>query len=112
MQPAEPGDKDRFGKTLNRLVDDIYIPISAGGGIASLDDAKFLFDNGADKLVLNTAIFNNTGLINDIVKYDKAKRSEASVDYKAESSVYIKNGTEDIGISLSEYIKHIGSRRW
>tara|TARA_B100000989_G_C19533104_1_gene471541 strand:- start:7594 stop:8328 length:735 start_codon:yes stop_codon:yes gene_type:complete len=35
------------------------IPISAGGGIKSLDDAKKIIDSGCDKIVINSLIHNN-----------------------------------------------------
>ena len=43
-----------------------FVPISAGGGIRSLDDAKKLMSSGADKLVLNTPLFENPALIKRI----------------------------------------------
>ena len=38
-----------FSTILNRLVDDVFIPIAAGGGVNSIADAEMLFENGADK---------------------------------------------------------------
>lgn len=43
-----------FSKELKRIVNSVFLPITAGGGIKSIDDAKLLFDNGADKLILNS----------------------------------------------------------
>ena len=48
-----------FGKILSELVNDVFIPIAAGGGIRTVEDAKFLFENGADKLVINTILYEN-----------------------------------------------------
>ena len=43
-----------FGTTLSALVNNVFIPIAAGGGIRTVEDAEYLFKNGADKLVINT----------------------------------------------------------
>lgn len=105
---ATPGEKNlaKFTKILNRLVDNVYIPISAGGGISSLDDAKLLFDNGADKLVINTAIHKNTSLIANIIQYYGKQSVIASVDYK-NNMVFVSDGMEKVGLPLIDYIKHI-----
>lgn len=105
---ATPGEKNlaKFTKILNRLVDNVYIPISAGGGISSLDDAKLLFDNGADKLVINTAIYKNTSLITNIIQYYGKQSVIASVDYK-NNVAFVSDGMEKVGLPLIDYIKHI-----
>ena len=43
-----------------------FAPISAGGGIRSIKDARELFNSGADKVVLNRALFDDPRLVQDI----------------------------------------------
>jgi imidazole glycerol-phosphate synthase subunit HisF len=95
----------KFTKILDRLVDNVYIPISAGGGISSLEDAKLLFNHGADKLIINTALFRNTNLISNIVKYYGKQSIIASIDYR-DNEVFISDGKEKVGSYLEQYIKH------
>ena len=47
------GVKDlvEFADVVKKLVEDVFIPVAAGGGIRSLDDADKLFNNGADKII-------------------------------------------------------------
>ena len=59
---------EEFAKTLERIVEDVFIPIAAGGGITSIDDAKLLFNSGADKLVLNSLLNNNQEIVRQIVR--------------------------------------------
>ena len=59
-------DVDHFSEMLEHLSSLCFVPISAGGGIRSLDDAKKLMSSGADKLVLNTPLFENPALIKRI----------------------------------------------
>lgn len=105
---ATRGEKNlsKFTKILDRLVDNVYIPISAGGGISSLEDAKLFFNHGADKLIINTALFKNTNLISNIVKYYGKQSIIASIDYK-DNEVFISDGKEKVGPHLEQYIKHV-----
>jgi cyclase len=99
-----------FASTLNQLVDDVFIPVSAGGGINSIDDANLLFKNGADKIVLNSILFENPLLVTELVKTYGSQSIVASVDYKSvnnETQVFINNGTKLISKTLVEYIKYI-----
>ncbi len=44
----------------------VFIPLTVGGGIRSINDARILLANGADKITLNTAAIDNPNLIADI----------------------------------------------
>ncbi len=98
----------KFVKMLNRLVDDVFIPISAGGGITSMDEVKLLFDNGADKIVINTALYNDKDLIENIVKHYGKQSIVASIDYRCDD-VFINNGTKKISMPLQEYVSYVES---
>ena len=47
---------------------DIFIPFCVGGGIRSITDAEKLFNNGADKIAINTAGIENKELITKLIK--------------------------------------------
>jgi imidazole glycerol-phosphate synthase subunit HisF len=109
---ASKGEKDlnEFANILCKLVDDVFIPIAAGGGINSVEDAKLLFNNGADKLVLNSILYTNPELIRNLVKLYGSQSLIASIDYKIEegiAKIYINDGTKIIDTTMSEYIKEI-----
>ena len=42
------------------------MPLALGGGIKSLEDIKFLFRSGADKVIINSEVYKNYELINEI----------------------------------------------
>lgn len=109
---ASKKEKDivEFSKTLSRIVDDVFIPIAVGGGIRSLEDAKILFENGADKIVLNSVLFENKELVEQLVRKYGAQSIVASIDYKKNEEkyeVYINDGSTRLDISLQEYINYI-----
>ena len=109
---ASKDDKhiEEFAQALEGLVDDVFIPIAAGGGIRSLEDAKLLFNSGADKLVLNSILYEDTDLVKEIIRQYGSQSVVASVDYKiidGAKVVVINDGTKTIDMSLEEYIHYV-----
>ena len=43
-----------------------FMPLALGGGITSLEDIKFLFRSGVDKVIINSEVYRNYELINEI----------------------------------------------
>jgi len=107
---ATRGDKNLadFSVTLSQLVDDVFIPITAGGGIRSFEDAKLLFDHGADKVIVNTTLSSDKQLIKDIVEHYGKQSIMASIDYD-KSGVLIADGTQRVELSLADYIVYVES---
>jgi imidazole glycerol-phosphate synthase subunit HisF len=107
---ASKNDKGmaQFSATLAELVDDVFIPIAAGGGIRSMEDAEMLFANGADKIVLNSCLYTDKGLVKKLVEKYGSQSIVAAIDYKGEN-VFISDGAEQIEMCLSEYIKYIST---
>lgn len=101
-------DVNDFALIVNRLVENVFLPVCAGGGINSFQDADLLFKNGADKLVLNTALHKNKSLVSEIVNVYGSQSVVASVDCKLSANnnydIYINNGSERLNVGLKEYI--------
>ncbi len=55
-----------FSNTLKHLTLGCFVPITAGGGLRSLDDARLLLHSGADKVVLNTPLFDDKILVREL----------------------------------------------
>ena len=51
---------------VNRTAQQLFIPLTVGGGVRSVDDVDQLLRCGADKVSVNTAAINNPTLISDI----------------------------------------------
>lgn len=100
----------QFAETLTKLVDDVFIPIAAGGGIRTLEDAKLLFQSGADKIVLNTTLYSDKGLVERLVSLYGSQSIVASIDYKKVGNslkVFVENATEEIDLELKEYVSYV-----
>jgi len=101
---------EEFANILERLVDDVFIPVASGGGVGSVDDAKLLFNSGADKLVLNSLLYTNPDVVRQIVKKYGSQSVVASIDYKTiggNSLVFINDGMQKIDIALDQYIEYV-----
>ena len=100
-----------FIKTVNDVVKNCFMPVAVGGGIRSLDDANMLFDNGADKIILNTAYFEDQLLVRELIEKYGAQSIIASIDFKRDESnseiIYTNNGSTKIDLTLSEVVKKI-----
>lgn len=52
-----------FIDVVNRTAEEIFMPLTVGGGINSIDDVRKLLNAGADKISINTAAVNDPQLI-------------------------------------------------
>ena len=98
-----------FCETISSFSKECFIPISAGGCITSPEVAKKYIDSGADKLVINTELFNSK-LINEVAKLFGEQCIIGSIDFIRNRNVYKffkKNGLEENKLKISEIFKKI-----
>ncbi|MFY8090557.1 MAG: imidazole glycerol phosphate synthase subunit HisF [Chitinophagaceae bacterium] len=87
-------------KTLASLVNEISstinIPFTVGGGIKTVDDVHLLLQNGADKISINTAAYNNPSIIESFAKNFGSQCVVVAIDVKQEQDnewyVYLNGG--------------------
>ena len=108
---------DRDGRSVDdllRLIEKVsevcFMPLSFGGGIKSRKDAELLIRNGADKVVVNSSVFANPGLIGEIAGLFGSQAVVVSVDVRFDSvtktySVYSHCGTKRETVALSSHIE-------
>ena len=106
---VERGEKDmeRFALDLRELTGICFIPVAAGGGIRRLDDAHRLLRAGADKLVVNTPLFNRPDLVSELVRAFGSQCVVASIDYSRKGGseeVFTENGSQGTGLTVEEAI--------
>ena len=96
-----------FSNLISDLSKNIFVPITAGGGIQSIEDAKILLNSGADKIILNTGLFKNKKLIPNISSIYGKQCIVGSIDLVRDNNNYVvvtENGTKRIGV-LEQCIK-------
>jgi cyclase len=89
----------KFCKTLQELTSGCFVPIAAGGGIRSIETARQLLRSGADKVVVNTALFEKEELIIELGKEFGQQCIVGSVDVKSvgkDYKIFTKNGSKKL----------------
>lgn len=88
---------------------DIFIPMTVGGGIRSVDDATHVLRAGADKVAVNTAALANPRLISDIAKRFGSQCMVLSVEAKQVGpdrwEAYTDNGRERTGKDVVDWVR-------
>lgn len=61
-----------FAMELKELARNLFIPISVGGGVRSIEDADVLFRSGADRIMFSDTLWNDPSLVREVgIKYGK-----------------------------------------
>lgn len=93
--------------TLKKNTLNCFVPISISGNIGSLKEAKNLFANGADKLILNTNAIKNPKIINQLIKEFGSQSVGISIETKKIENVWyclIKGGRVVTKYKLEDWI--------
>lgn len=106
-------DITRFCDHLKALTEDCFVPIAAGGGVRTVEHAKTLLRSGADKVVINTPLFDNDDIIFDLASEFGQQCVVASIDAKlADESgymVFAENGSRHVEGLLDEWLNKISN---
>jgi len=81
---AARDNRPTFLETIRRVAEQLSIPLSAGGGIRSLDDARAVVRAGADKFTVNTAAVEHPELIRKLSREFGAQAVVLAIDAKRE----------------------------
>ena len=97
-----------FTDILRETAENVFIPLTVGGGINTVDDFDRVLKCGADKVSVNSGAIRNPSLIYEAAKLYGNQCVVLSVDIKrvdGQFCVFAKGGREDTGIEAIEWIK-------
>jgi cyclase len=101
--------RNHLGDIIRAAAQDIFVPITVGGGIRSVDDATAILRDGADKVAVNTAAVANPKLITDIARRFGSQCMVLSIEAKQVGidrwEVYTENGRERTGLDVIQWVK-------
>ena len=96
---------------IEKITEDIFIPICLNGGIRSLDDIDKAIRSGADKVAINSALIKDLSFLKKAGDKFGVANILVSIETKKISNdfweIYILSGREKTGINLLDWLKEI-----
>ena len=102
--------RNQLTEIINSATKDIFIPITVGGGIRSIEDAENIFLSGADKIAINTAAVKNPDLIENLSRKFGSQSIVISIEAKKKTNGKIgvfpisENNWHDTGEHQNKFI--------
>lgn len=101
--------RNSLTELIKETVKSVFIPITVGGGIRSVEDATEILRSGADKIAINTAATQNPELITQMAEKFGKQSVVLSIEAKKMADnkweVYTDNGREKTGLDVVEWAK-------
>lgn len=101
--------RNNLSDIIKRAADRIYVPITVGGGIRSLDDVSRMMHSGADKVAINTAAIARPGLVADVARRYGSQCMVLGVEAKRVADgrweAYTDNGRERTGRDVVAWVR-------
>lgn len=91
-------NRNRFLKAVDELSRHVFIPLTVGGWVKSVDDARQLLNLGADKIVINTEAYRKPQLIRDMADKFGSQCVVVSID-SSKGKTYVDRGRGATGVS-------------
>nr|Q9RDX2.1 RecName: Full=Imidazole glycerol phosphate synthase subunit HisF; AltName: Full=IGP synthase cyclase subunit; AltName: Full=IGP synthase subunit HisF; AltName: Full=ImGP synthase subunit HisF; Short=IGPS subunit HisF [Legionella pneumophila]CAB65215.1 HisF protein [Legionella pneumophila] len=102
--------RNNLSEIVKTTAENVFIPITVGGGIRSVDDAEQLLRCGADKVAINTAATKNPTLISDIARRFGSQCVVLSIEAKRTVNgrweVMTDNGREHTGMDVVDWARN------
>jgi cyclase len=95
-------------ETVRRVSESLFIPLTVGGGVRTLEDFRALLRAGADRVAINTAALRNPQLIADCAREFGVQAVVLSCDAKRSGDHFeamVRSGKESSGIDAVEWCK-------
>ena len=99
--------RNSLDEIIRRTAKEIFIPLTVGGGLRTLEDIRSVLRAGADKVALNTAAVNRPEFIREAAQKFGSSTVVVSIEAKRFSDgryeAYTDNGRESTGIDAYEW---------
>lgn len=95
-------------KIVEETAKEVFIPLTVGGGVRSLDNIQNLLRAGADKVSINSAAISDPNIIKKSSEYFGSQCIVVAIDVKKNGNnwtVYSHGGTRNTGIDAIQWLK-------
>lgn len=111
---ASPEGRDTLVDLVERTADQLFVPLTVGGGVRKVDDMCRLLDAGADKVAINTAAIRTPELISAGARRFGDQAIVVAVDARRTDSggyeVYSHGGRTPEGLDAIDWCREVAAR--
>jgi cyclase len=104
-------NKEPNYKVLQEIAEECFMPVSYGGGIRNIQQVEKILSIGFEKVIINSAVYEDNKLINEIADHFGSQSLIISIDYKknifGKYQVYGFSGTRNYKIHPVEWAKEV-----
>lgn len=104
---ASSDDRDIILHIVEQVAEQVFIPLTVGGGVRVVDDVRRLLNAGADKVSMNTAAVNNPQLVHDVSSKVGNQCVVVAIDAKQTGAgkweVFTHGGRKNTGLDAIEW---------
>lgn len=101
--------RNNLHEVVAKAAEKVFIPITVGGGVRSVDDARQLVLAGADKIAINTAAVHRPELLTEVAEVYGSQAVVLSVQAVRQTAeqweVFVENGRESTGLDVISWIR-------
>lgn len=97
-------------EVVGRIAEHCFVPLTAGGGVSALDDASRLFAAGADKVIVNSAAYRDSSLLEAIATRFGRQALVAGIDVRQTAdgyALYSDCGRVREPVSLEQHLERL-----
>jgi cyclase len=105
---ASRDHRPTFLETIRRVAAELAIPLTAGGGVANVDEGRAILRAGADKLTVNTAAIRNPSLLTALAAEFGSQAVVLAIDAKRVGDrweAFVRGGSVPTGIDAVEWAR-------
>ncbi len=105
--------RDTIVNIVEKVAKEVFIPLTVGGGIRTLEDIYKLLKVGCDKISINSHAIKNPDFINEASKRFGSQCTVVAIDAKKSGEswhVFINGGRIDTGLDALEWAKEVEQR--
>lgn len=110
---ASSDARDIILHVVERVAEQVFIPLTVGGGVRTVDDVRRLLNAGADKVSMNTAAVNNPQLVAEASGKVGSQCIVVAIDAKQTGpgkwQVFTHGGRNNTGLDAIEWARRIES---
>jgi imidazole glycerol-phosphate synthase subunit HisF len=104
-------ERNNLFHIIEKACEEVFIPITIGGGIRSINDIEKALKSGADKIALNTQAIKTPKMVQEASRIYGSQCIIGSIEAKRKNNdsweAYVDNGREETGVDVIEWAKEL-----